>query len=68
VDAVSKLYEAVDDHRLHWLDDLMISAGLLWRCACRAMVRTEGAQCTECGRVRGECSTAPQARNGGHST
>jgi len=46
---VRALYAAVsDDDQLPWLDDLLIAAGVLRRCACTAMA-VVGQPCEACG-------------------
>lgn len=47
-DTISLLYAAVTDDRLSWLDDLLIAAGLRYRCLCSAMAPAEQA-CPSCG-------------------
>ncbi len=47
-DIISLLYAAVTDDRLSWLDDLLIAAGLRYRCLCTAMAPAEQA-CPACG-------------------
>jgi len=47
-DVITALYEVVDDHRLAWLDDLLIDAGLRRRCPCTAMAPADGT-CDQCG-------------------
>jgi hypothetical protein len=44
---IARLYEAVDDRRLSWLDDLLISAGFLRRCGCGATAPT-AEPCRQC--------------------
>lgn len=47
-DTIGLLYAAVTDDRLSWLDDLLIAAGLRYRCLCAAMAPAEQA-CPACG-------------------
>ncbi|MEU1811062.1 hypothetical protein [Micromonospora aurantiaca (nom. illeg.)] len=47
-DVVSALYRAADDRLLPWLDELMIAAGLLRRCACGVMAPADE-RCDHCG-------------------
>lgn len=47
-DVVAALYRAADDHVLPWLDELMITAGLLPRCACGSTAPADE-RCDHCG-------------------
>lgn len=45
---LDRLYQAVDDRHLSWLDDLTLAAGLTRRCACEALAPAAAA-CARCG-------------------
>jgi hypothetical protein len=45
---IARLYDAVDERQLSWLDDLLISATFLRRCVCGATAPTDE-PCPQCG-------------------
>lgn len=59
-DMVGRLYEHVSDHEISWLDDLMTSARILWRCKntdrtgdeCGFMNQTHELTCGDCAASR----------------
>jgi hypothetical protein len=56
---IARLYRHSDDRHLPWLDDLLITAGLAYRCPpCAAIVATDG-RCDECGASDDHPPTGP---------
>ncbi|MGW4720856.1 hypothetical protein [Nocardia sp. NPDC004260] len=56
-DVLARLYAAVDDRHLAWLDDLTIAAGLRRHCThCHAMATADG--CDQCGTTPAEQAIA----------
>lgn len=52
---IARLYTAVTDDRLSFLDELLIAAGYRYRCACGAMVPADGC-CDQCGHTDDTCT------------